>query len=69
MKSIMTVSQQGAPLLSHSLKPVGSVCIVANSVISNRQAPVATKAYLKQKLGLTLNEMESEALGVQPAVV
>jgi len=43
-----------------------SVCIVANSVISNRQARVATKAYLKQKLGLTLNDMEAVALGVQP---
>jgi len=43
-----------------------SVCIVANSVISNRQTRVATKAYLKQKLGLVLNEMEAVALGVQP---
>jgi hypothetical protein len=43
-----------------------SVCIVANSVISNRQARVATKAYLKQKLGLILNDMESVALGLPP---
>lgn len=45
-----------------------SVCIVANSVISNRQARVATKAYLKQKLGFTLNDMEATALGVEPTV-
>lgn len=38
------------------------VCIMANSVVSNRQARFATKAYLKQKLGLTLNEAELRAL-------
>jgi DNA sulfur modification protein DndB len=38
------------------------VCIIANSVVSNRQARFATKAYLKQKLGLTLNEAELRAL-------
>jgi DNA sulfur modification protein DndB len=40
-----------------------SVCMVANSVISNRQARVATKAYLKKKLGLDLNDVEKAALG------
>jgi DNA sulfur modification protein DndB len=35
-----------------------NVCIVANSVVSNRQARSATKAYLKYKLGLTLTEGE-----------
>jgi DNA sulfur modification protein DndB len=30
-----------------------NVCIVANSVVSNRQARSATRAYLKHKLGLT----------------
>jgi DNA sulfur modification protein DndB len=44
-----------------------SVCIVANSVISNRQARVATKAFLKQKLGLTLNDVEAVALGIHAA--
>lgn len=41
-----------------------SVCIVANSVVSNRQARVATKAYIKQKLGMELNSVEQTALGV-----
>ena len=40
-----------------------SACIVTNSVVSNRQARVATKAYLKQKLGLELNEVEQATLG------
>ena len=39
-----------------------NVCIVANSVVSNRQARHATKAYLKRKLGLTLNDAETRAL-------
>jgi DNA sulfur modification protein DndB len=39
-----------------------NVCIVANSVVSNRQARVATKAYLKKKLGLPLTEAEKRSL-------
>ena len=39
-----------------------NVCIVANSVVSNRQARSATKAYLKHKLGLTLTEAESKSI-------
>jgi len=39
-----------------------NVCIVANSVVSNRQARAATKAFLKRKLGLTLSEGEERAL-------
>jgi DNA sulfur modification protein DndB len=35
-----------------------NVCIVANSVVSNRQARAATKAYIKGKLGLSLTEAE-----------
>jgi DNA sulfur modification protein DndB len=38
-----------------------NVCIIANSVVSNRQARYATKAYLKQRLGLHLNESEVRA--------
>lgn len=38
------------------------VCIIANSVVSNRQARFATKAFLKRELGLTLNEAELRAL-------
>jgi DNA sulfur modification protein DndB len=44
-----------------------SVCIVANSVVSNRQARVATKAFIKRKLGMKLNDVESVVLGEQPA--
>lgn len=39
-----------------------NVCIVANSVVSNRQARAATKAYLKRRLGLDLTEAEIRAL-------
>ena len=39
------------------------VCMVANSVVSNRQARAATKAYIKEKLGLKLTEAEHRALG------
>jgi DNA sulfur modification protein DndB len=38
------------------------VCMVANSVVSNRQARAATKAYIKNKLGLPLSEAETRAL-------
>lgn len=38
------------------------VCIVANSVVSNRQARLATKAYLKRKLDLPLTDAETRAL-------
>jgi DNA sulfur modification protein DndB len=40
-----------------------SVCIVANSVVSNRQARVATKAHLKRKLGLQLSDVENTTIG------
>ena len=39
-----------------------NVCIIANSVVSNRQARLATKAYIKRKLGLSLSEGELRAL-------
>jgi DNA sulfur modification protein DndB len=38
------------------------VCMVANSVVSNRQARAATKAYIKNKLDLTLTDAEARAL-------
>lgn len=41
-----------------------NICIVANSVVSNRQARLATKAFLKRKLNLALNEAEERALAV-----
>jgi len=39
-----------------------NVCLVANSIVSNRQARHATKAFLKRKLGLNLTEGEERAL-------
>lgn len=39
-----------------------NVCIIANSVVSNRQARFATKAYLKRRLKMNLNEAEERAL-------
>lgn len=38
-----------------------NVCIVANSVVSNRQARIATRAYIKEKMGLTLNDVEERS--------
>lgn len=40
-----------------------NVCMVANSVISNRQARLATKAYVKLKLGLPLSDSEQRSIG------
>ena len=39
-----------------------NICIVAGSVVSNRQARVATKAYLKKHMGLTLTDQERRCL-------
>jgi DNA sulfur modification protein DndB len=39
-----------------------NVCMVANSVVANRQARVATKAYLKRKLGLPASEAEQRSI-------
>ena len=41
------------------------VCMVANSVVSNRQARQATKAYLKLNLGLPLSDSEVRAMPEQ----
>jgi DNA sulfur modification protein DndB len=46
-----------------------NVCIIANSVVSNRQARLATKAYLKQRLELTLNEAEERSVARATAQV
>ncbi|MCA3051603.1 MAG: DNA sulfur modification protein DndB [Burkholderiales bacterium] len=40
-----------------------NVCIVANSVVSNRQARAATKAYVKGKLGMPLTDAEQRSMG------
>lgn len=39
-----------------------NVCIVANSVVSNRQARAATKAYIKHKLGLPISDAETRSI-------
>jgi DNA sulfur modification protein DndB len=39
-----------------------NICIIANSVVSNRQARAATKAFIKSKLGLGLTEGEQRSL-------
>lgn len=38
------------------------ICIVANSVVSNRQARAATKVYIKGKLGMNLTEAEQRSI-------
>lgn len=38
-----------------------NICIVANSVVSNRQARAATKAFIKSKLGMPLTDAETRA--------
>jgi DNA sulfur modification protein DndB len=38
------------------------ICMVANSVVSNRQARAATKAYIKSKIGMVLTEGEQRAV-------
>jgi len=43
-----------------------NVCIVANSVVSNRQARAATKSYIKFKLGMPLSEAELRTIGKAP---
>lgn len=40
-----------------------NVCVVANSVVSNRQARVATRAFIKAKLGLMVKDAEQRTLG------
>jgi len=44
-----------------------NICIVANSVISNRQARASTKAFIKYKLGLELSDGEWRAIGREAA--
>jgi DNA sulfur modification protein DndB len=46
-----------------------NVCIVSNSVVSNRQARAATKAFIKAKLGLTLSDSEVKSLNHADAKV
>lgn len=46
-----------------------NVCIVANSVVSNRQARAATKAYIKHKLGMSISEAELRSIGKAPKLM
>lgn len=39
-----------------------NVCIVANSVVSNRQARAAAKAYIKSHLGMSITEAEQRSI-------
>lgn len=39
-----------------------NVCMVANSVVANRQARLATTAYLKQKLGIPVSDSEQHSI-------
>jgi DNA sulfur modification protein DndB len=39
-----------------------NVCIIANSVVSNRQARAATKTYIKSKLGMALTDGEQRSI-------
>lgn len=44
-----------------------NVCIIANSVVSNRQARAATKAYIKDKLGMPLSDAERRSITKESA--
>lgn len=46
-----------------------NICIVANSVVSNRQARAATKAFLKAKLGMNLTDADKKLLAEKQFVV
>ncbi len=46
-----------------------NVCIVANSVVSNRQARAATKAYIKFKLGMPVSDAELRSIGKAPVQI
>lgn len=45
-----------------------NICIIANSVVSNRQARAATKAFIKFKIGLPLTDGEQRAIDRSPAI-
>ncbi len=45
-----------------------NICIVANSVVSNRQARAATKAFIKSKLGVNLTDGEKNTLSPKLAL-
>jgi DNA sulfur modification protein DndB len=47
---------------SKSNKDWENVCIIANSVVSNRQARAATKSYIKAKLQMDLTEAEQRMI-------
>jgi DNA-sulfur modification-associated len=60
------VSELGNVDWSKKNKDWEGVCIIANSVVSNRQARLATKAYIKMRLKLPLNDAEIRSLALSP---
>jgi DNA sulfur modification protein DndB len=52
---------------SKSNKDWESVCIIGNSVVSNRQARSATKVYIKAKLNMDLTDAEQRTIEKQAA--
>lgn len=46
-----------------------NICIVANSVVSNRQARAATKAFIKSKLNLSLTDSEKKTLAARNEIL
>lgn len=45
-----------------------NICIVANSVVSNRQARAATKAFIKHRLGMPLSDSEQRSIEMSPVL-
>ena len=45
-----------------------NICITANSVVSNRQARAATKAYIKNRLGMQLTDSEQRSIAKESAL-
>jgi DNA sulfur modification protein DndB len=52
---------------SKSDKDWENVCIIANSVVSNRHARTATKVYIKARLNMELTEAEKRMIEKQAA--
>jgi DNA sulfur modification protein DndB len=83
--SAALVSIYSNPLIGRDLTPLEqidwskknpeweNICIIANSVVSNRQARAATKSFIKAKLGLNLTDGEQRSIerarGVAPVAL
>ena len=62
-----TESRMLGPRVCKKNKEWENVCVVANSVVSNRQARAATRTFLKSRLGVELTESEQRNLSDQAA--